>query len=117
VLLQGLPLDERRGLDISEEWSSKSPYFHLPLNSQRDTFAEVEDFFLLRGHPREAEQQIDLKLDSIIEHIERAQKASMDDSDNLYITFSSATEDQSGSYLNSDVNPKVRSSILLACSH
>ncbi|PVF92105.1 PLC-like phosphodiesterase [Serendipita vermifera] len=107
VLLRRFPSDEACGLDLSAGWSANSSYFRLPLDPKQETFSEVEDFFLLRGHPRDAEQQVDLKLDSIISHLERAQKARMEESDHLYITFSSAIGDQSDPHLHAGVNPKV----------
>jgi hypothetical protein len=108
-------LDEPRGLDISKGWSANSPCFYLPLNAEQDTFADVEEFLLLKGYPRDAEQQIDHKLDSIITHIEQAQKANMEGSNGIYVTPTSLLMDSwdpphlrmRDFPLKADVNPKV----------
>ncbi|PVF92106.1 PLC-like phosphodiesterase [Serendipita vermifera] len=104
ILLQGFPSDEPRGLDISKVQPANSPYFYLTLDSHLET---VEDLDLLRGFPRDAEQQIDLKLDSVIAHLERAQKASMEGADRLHVTYTGETADGSDSQLKGDVNPRV----------
>ncbi|PVF99172.1 PLC-like phosphodiesterase [Serendipita vermifera] len=107
MLLRRFPSDQARGFDLFTGLSANSPYFRLRLDPKRETFAEVEEFFLLREHLRDADQQIDLKLQSIIAHLERAQKARMEELDDLYVTFSGAIGDQSDSHLYADINPKV----------
>jgi hypothetical protein len=97
--------DEERGIILFNGWESNQPYLEITFNNNSTNAqkALVEDYFLMKGHPGDAEYQINDKETATIAHLD---KAKIGASNELWVTFSSAVGDRKGS-ASEDVTPKV----------
>ncbi|KAG8759507.1 hypothetical protein FRC14_005795 [Serendipita sp. 396] len=106
VLMRRFPYGQPVGFGVSEDWKVNDGNFKIALDSDRKTFAQIEDFYLLIGRPRDTEWQLGEKEKATMQHLERAQAAIEHDSGDLWITFSSAVGDRRTAP-DEDVTPRV----------
>ncbi|KAG8816744.1 hypothetical protein FRC17_000203 [Serendipita sp. 399] len=105
--MRRFPYGQPLGFGVSEDWKVNDGNFKIALDPDTNTtFAQIEDFYLLIGHPRDTEWQLGEKEKATIQHLERAQAAIESGSRDLWITFSSAVGDRRTAP-DEDVTPRV----------
>lgn len=106
ILLRRFPFMRQLAFDVSSNWGYNSEYFGIRLNEDGTNMAWIEDFYLLKGYPRNEKEQIKIKWEHTKTHLQRAQAELETDDNNLWITFSSAVGDRVGSKTE-DVTPRA----------
>ena len=104
--MRRFPFNRPVGFDVAVGWKVNDGNFKLPLDARGQTFAQIEDFYLLQHLAHDAEKQIANKWDVTSAHLLRAQNAIEADPKDLYVTFTSAVGDRKLDETE-DVTPRV----------
>jgi 1-phosphatidylinositol phosphodiesterase len=107
VLVRRFPFPRTVGYGVSENWTVNGKCFEIPLNEEKTSVAWIEDFYLLKGQPKDAAAQIKKKQAETIKHLDKAQTAIVKNPTDLYITFASAVGDRAGGKVEENVTPRV----------
>lgn len=102
VLLNRMKFEDlESGIELFNGWESNGRDLMLPFSKSQAAF--VEDYFLMKDHPRDAKYQINDKEQVTLTHLAKAKEGK---ADQLWITFSSAVGDRHGDP-SENVTPKV----------